>query len=375
MTDTTVCNSYERWNMDIHNLLCQALHQTLIRLCCTTEHTTIEELYNIAQESISYPNNGVVAYPEGLGQTHLQAKLGKPQDIELRVALKLYHRFKQKRKLPVVVQPSTPEDPQTLVNGCINHKKTTAKKPYHAIYVMRTRSDMGILREFTSERHVADVIVKTLEELIVEESWAIPSCKDHPRPPDYVPYQGRPWDDSCSSVSLRNIVSDIRVDQSGIIYIITKAREQQLRSIGRLPCSLCTKWCKGEKGLWWHQQQEHGRYHSEAITQAKLQIDHLAIVPYVNPLRNDATNSSLPFHCQQKHPLLTSHGDGTTTIKLPTCSRENNILSAKTEQPLLDYMEPIKAGDIQRVQLIIEVNKKRNCFIDSHCSRVCEMWN
>jgi hypothetical protein len=326
----SLCNGQERWNFDVKVLLCQALHQTLIRLCINTENTTMEELYNIAQDSISYPNNGAVAYAGGVGTNVLQTKIGKPHDIELRVALKLYHRFRQKRNL-TVVQPSNEEEP--FLDLIRNSTKRTVEKQCHTACVMRIRSDMGVTREFTSERHLADLIIKTLEELIVDESSAIPLFNYHQRHQDNVEQQGRHLDDSWNeSCSLREIIQDIRADKSGLIYITTNARVQQLRSIGRLPCSLCTKWCKGEKGLWWHQQQEHGKFHSDAITEAKLQIHNFAIVPY-----------------------FCSLGTGGGTVKVQGGEKD---LSVRKEQPLfLDYMEPVRAGDLQRVQLMVEVKQ------------------
>jgi hypothetical protein len=346
-----LCNGQERWNFDVKVLLCQALHQTLIRLCINTENTTAEELYNIARDSISYPNNGAVAYAGGLGTNLLQTKIGKPHDIELRVALKLYHKFKQKRNR-IVLQPSSEEDVDSpFVDSIRKSTNRAVEKPCHAACVMRIRSDMGVAREFTSERQFADLIVKTLEELIVDESLAIPLFKNHQRHRDNVGQQGRHLDDSWNeSCNLREIVQDIRADKSGLIYITTNARVQQLRSIGRLPCSLCTKWCKGEKGLWWHQQQEHGKYHSDAIIEAKLQIDNFAIVPYY-------------------YSLGTSGG----TVQFQTCSLGpgDKDLSVRKEQPLLlDYMEPVRAGDIQRVQLMIEV---KHFDIDRLLFQVCEM--
>ena len=48
---------------------------------------------------------------------------------------------------------------------------------------------------------------------------------------------------------------DVRIDYSGIMCLVTEERSQSLRASGRLPCPRCVKWCKGEKGLWWHQQK------------------------------------------------------------------------------------------------------------------------
>jgi ankyrin repeat protein len=73
---------------------------------------------------------------------------------------------------------------------------------------------------------------------------------------------------------------DVRVNPAGILCIVTQERAQALRANGKLPCPFCIKWCKGEKGLWWHQQTEHGTTHSEATEKAASERIVLALVPY-----------------------------------------------------------------------------------------------
>jgi len=73
---------------------------------------------------------------------------------------------------------------------------------------------------------------------------------------------------------------DIRVDASGIMCLVTEQRSQALRKSGKLPCPQCIKWCKGEKGLWWHQQLKHGVDHAEATERAASERTTLALIPY-----------------------------------------------------------------------------------------------
>lgn len=73
---------------------------------------------------------------------------------------------------------------------------------------------------------------------------------------------------------------DVRVDYSGILCLVTEERSRSLRASGRLPCPRCVKWCKGEKGLWWHQQLKHGIGHSEATEHASTERTTLALIPY-----------------------------------------------------------------------------------------------
>lgn len=49
--------------------------------------------------------------------------------------------------------------------------------------------------------------------------------------------------------SCRGVSHDVRAGASGIICMVTPARATALRELGRLPCPLCIKWCKGSCGL------------------------------------------------------------------------------------------------------------------------------
>jgi ankyrin repeat protein len=77
-------------------------------------------------------------------------------------------------------------------------------------------------------------------------------------------------------------IHEIRAQSSGLIYIVTAERSLMLRQSGKLPCPHCSKWCQGEKGLWWHQQQNHQIEHSVAAEVAASSNDVLAMVLY-NP--------------------------------------------------------------------------------------------
>jgi ankyrin repeat protein len=157
----------------------------------------------IAIASISFPNRKSTSAD------------GKPHDIEVRVALSLYHRWKRN----------------------------------HADGSVPIISDLGLVRTITSPRDLARILCEPLEE----------ACRD------------------------QQIAHDVRFTPSGIIYIVTYARAQLLRVSGKLPCPHCTHWCKGEKGLWWHQQQNHQVEHSQAAAVASTAKDVLAIIPY-NPV-------------------------------------------------------------------------------------------
>lgn len=149
---------------------------------------------------------------------------GKPHDIEVRAALVLFHRCiasGRKRKL---------------------FGTMTKTKRLSAI------SDLGVRRTADTPQRLATLLCSALEELMKQE----------------------------------HLSYDVRSSSSGIICIVTPKRAQALRASGRLPCAKCVQWCKGEKGLWWHEQREHGSEHSVAVASAALQDSILAIVPYVS---------------------------------------------------------------------------------------------
>lgn len=106
-------------------------------------------------------------------------------------------------------------------------------------------SDMGLLRTMESPRNLATLLCLAMEP-------ALPG-----------------W--------------DLRSNKSGIICAVSPGRRQTLRAAGRLPCPQCVKWCKGEKGLWWHQQREHLTEHSLATAAAASERNVCAIVPYNVP--------------------------------------------------------------------------------------------
>ena len=98
---------------------------------------------------------------------------------------------------------------------------------------------------------------------------------------------------------------DVRVDESGILCLVTKQRSQALRECGKLPCPLCIKWCKGEKGLWWHQQLKHGIVHNEATEHAASEQTTLALIPY-NPAELIHASADKLFNTR---PIIKSEDD------------------------------------------------------------------
>eukprot|EP00957_Ditylum_brightwellii_P164511 12524946-Ditylum_brightwellii.AAC.1 len=91
-----------------------------------------------------------------------------------------------------------------------------------------------------------------------------------------------------------------------------------LRSAGRLPCPLCIKWCKGEKGLWWHQQREHGAEYSTATVSASSEVNCFAIVPYRTNQCRDTKNTNSP------NTNITNDTEGSTKSEPTRCIRKES---------------------------------------------------
>lgn len=69
-----------------------------------------------------------------------------------------------------------------------------------------------------------------------------------------------------------------RIDATSVLQIVTPTRLAVLYRHGKLPCRFCSQWCKGSKGLWWHEQEQHGIDHAEATETAVNTNNALAMV-------------------------------------------------------------------------------------------------
>jgi len=153
---------------------------------------------------------------------------GKPHDVEVRSVLTFFHQLNHRRK-------------RRRETDDASHSEAAAPPG------LVLKSDLGLERTVGSPAALATLICGPLEEICRREKLS---------------YDVRP------------------AASSGLINIVTPQRASHLRAAGRLPCPSCTKWCKGEKGLWWHQQREHESEHSEAAARAASERTVLALVPY-----------------------------------------------------------------------------------------------
>jgi hypothetical protein len=145
----------------------RCIQQALFQVCGGgfQEEEERKQLFENSLASISFPNK------------NSSSAGGKPHDIEVRVALTLFHRWKRAASGSSV----------NLV------------------------SDLGLTREVSSPRNLAEVLFMPLEE----------ACRD------------------------QGIAHDVRFQPSGMICIVTYERSQMLRQAGKLPCPHCIQWCKG----------------------------------------------------------------------------------------------------------------------------------
>jgi len=204
---------------------------------------------------------GSVVFPGG----------SKSHDMEVRAALTLYNRYhhlnkKSKNQRDACIGAKRRRrrgDSETSINGETCKGQSTEKG-------LEMVSDMGLVRSVGSALELADCLANCMEQ----------------------------------HATLRRVVgSHVRSNPCGMICIVSHERVKELFSQGDLPCPYCTKWCKGEKGLWWHQQQQHGSQHSDAASQAAISANShtLALVPY-NPIPFE--NS---VQTQTKHPTSSTN--------------------------------------------------------------------
>jgi ankyrin repeat protein len=241
---------------------------------------------------------------------------GKPHDVETRIALTLFHQWKRDAvtskniisfNTNINSNDSNCKTKSSSSSSSSSNKSTTATpneaadsvQPPNPSSIVTIISDLGLSRDVSSPRQLADLICPILEE----------EFRNNPQ-----------WE----------IAPDVRSQSSGILSMITMKRSQLLRQAGRLPCPFCIQWCKGEKGLWWHQQQYHLVVHSQAaaVAQATI-INSDAIILYGD---KDYLPSGLVV------------GDN-NTLDTTTTTNNNNDNNNNTH-PLSDPIEFIRQGDL-----------------------------
>jgi len=215
-----------------------------------------DRLRQLIRKSLSFPKNNNTSNKNSKGNN------GKPHDAETRIALTLYHQWKREAAVSIKKNRKPSIDTlEAMIGETVNDGCVIARQPVPSTIVTIT-SDLGLSREVSSPRQLADLIGPLLEE----------EFRNSPQ---------------------RNMAPDVRSQASGILSMISLERSQLLRQAGRLPCPHCIQWCKGEKGLWWHQQQYHRLDYSTAINVAQsTSISTGAIVLYDENKCNDVRGTA-----------------------------------------------------------------------------------
>lgn len=227
----------------VHDVITRSVERALCQLHHACSEIDAHRLRENIASSISYPNK-----PKANGEIDVS---GKPYDIEVRIALKLYHQWKPQPQPSSSVTPEKDPDPDV-----------EAREQINTSVAVTITSDLGLSRVIFSPKQLAELLAPMLEEDIrANPQWGLDP--------------------------------DVRCQPSGVLSLITWQRSQALRQSMMLPCPRCIKWCKGEKGLWWHQQLHHKQEHEQAAAVAQAtSTNEFAMVLYAG----GDNNTCLPFN-------------------------------------------------------------------------------
>jgi hypothetical protein len=191
---------------------------------------------------------------------------GKGHDIESRIALTLFHQYssrtmgkQQKRgktkegKIVEKKRRIQGEDMNNVSVEVLGEEEMIERTCNKHNCSIEMISDLGLVRRINSSYELSTLLVQDMEDQLWQQRTTEPSS-------------GGAEEDGNGNEKT-NIMM-IQINNSGIICIVTKRRFNYLISYDRYPCSHCIKWCKGQKGLWWHEQMFHGLDHSSAATVA-----------------------------------------------------------------------------------------------------------
>ena len=206
--------NHETSRRERHEIISRSLEKTLYQLNHPYYTSHNDRLRHVISKCISFPKNN--NNNSGKGNN------GKPHDVETRIALTFYHQWKRdaitdtdseisdnQRSHRKISNESTKSTDTTADDNCVS---TTQSPPS----VVTITSDLGLSREVSSPRQLANLICPLLEE----------DFRNNPQ-----------W----------NMAPDVRSQASGIVSMISSERSEMLRLAGRLPCPRCIQWCKGEK--------------------------------------------------------------------------------------------------------------------------------
>ena len=138
---------------------------------------------------------------------------GKPWDFEVRTCVSLYHRRSK--------TSSSNKHNKKKSSQQMDPSSQRVSKNSNAVTLI---SDLGMVRQIHSGLELAFLLREQLELY-----YSMEGCY-------------------------------LQISPQGFLCITTPHRRQALYELaGKWPCPDCTNWCKGLKGLWWHQQTSCSR--------------------------------------------------------------------------------------------------------------------
>lgn len=262
-----------------------------------------EQLQRISKSSISFPNNN---------ESNVD---GKPHDVECRAALTLFHIIgnilgKNAISNNYVDKDGKKPKRKKKKNQTADSNKSNSKISFELI------SELGTQRHVCSATSLANLLSLELEKELQPSS------------------------------SNKYIIQffDIRSNESGIIHMVSKKRSNELHVAGKLPCSHCVRWFKGQKGLWWHQLKAHNITYASATESAADAVNCLAVVVFDEQQLDQQTESAID--------------DDAAIILEPSLvdNEESAAETAETAESKLDPFEMVKTGNIDDFITAIESN-------------------
>ena len=248
---------------------------------------------------------------------------GKPHDVECRAALSLFHIIRNSlgnkgasnNNKKNVDNDGKKQKRKKKKNQTANSNNNANGLSFELI------SELGTQRQISSATSLANLLSLELEKELLSSSSSTSSFKS-------------------------NTIQffDIRSNESGIIHMISNKRSNKLHQAGKLPCSHCVRWFKGQKGLWWHQLQAHNITYASATESAADAVNCLAVVVFQEVV--------------QRSVLVTESvidGDDDVVAVLEPSLVENNETSAAAEVEVeLDPFEMVKAGNLDAFVTTVE---------------------
>lgn len=192
----------------------------------------------------------------------------KPWNVEVRTITALFNRFTTTKKNRKCVKNKTQ---RCGGDGKKEKRKRRAVEVENDAasasalsYVLLLTSDFGVTRTVQSSAAFAQLVLPRMEE-VLPTGW-------------------------------RGYVAG-----TGFLLWVSPARAEAMRAIGRRPCVACEAWPKGgEKGLWWHQQEQHAVHHASAtacaaatrLTKAVMVYEPQATIQDLLSLGNQSTSAA-----------------------------------------------------------------------------------